>query len=131
MRHKKSRCKHTPPQNPPQTVVDILKQKLVEKEQEIDNLKKQMTLSSCQTNTHINNTNNVNANSNNKTITNNTIVTNNIIELGKEDLSNFFTEKQQVQILNRKHSSLRYYVELVHFNEKYPQFKNLKITRKN
>lgn len=130
MRHKKSRCKHTTPQNPPQTVVDILKQKLVEKEQEIDNLKKQMTLSSCQTNTHINNMNNmnnVNANSNNRTI-NNTIVNNNIIELGKEDLTNFFTEKQQVQILNRKHSSLRYYVELVHFNDKYPQFKNLKIT---
>jgi hypothetical protein len=119
-KHVKFRCKQIIQE------VDILKQKLVEKEQEIDSLKKQMT---CQTNTHINNTNNtnnVNANSNNRTINN--IVNNNIIELGKEDLTNFFTQKQQVQILNRKHSSLRYYVELVHFNDKYPQFKNLKIT---
>lgn len=93
--------------------------KLLEKE--IENLKLQLL-------PFTNYTNNTNTNSHN-TI-NNTVInnTNTVIELGKEDLVNFFTPKQQAMILNRKHGSLKYLIELVHFNDKYPQFKNMKIT---
>ena len=77
-----------------------------------------------------NNTNNNTNNTNNTTnIQGNTI--NNqitIVELGKENLSNFFTQEQQMQILNRKYKCIDYLIETVHFNDKNKQFQNVAIT---
>jgi len=70
-------------------------------------------------------------NSNNIINSNNTISSNNtfnIIQLGKEDLDIVLTNKEQINILNEKHNSLEYMIKYVHFNDKYPQFKNIMIT---
>ena len=75
-----------------------------------------------------NNTNSYNTNN----IQNNTINNNNqqimIVELGKENLSEFFTREQQMQILNRKYKCIDYLIETVHFNENNKQFQNVAIT---
>jgi hypothetical protein len=62
---------------------------------------------------------------NNTTNSNNTI---NIIQLGKEELDTVLSNKEQINILNKNHNSLEYMIEYIHFNEKYPQFKNIMIT---
>jgi hypothetical protein len=72
----------------------------------------------------------------------NTVITNNInnniihvptqttqiVPLGKEDLVNFFTNEQQIYILNKMFGSFIYLVEYVHVSGKYPQFQNISIT---
>jgi hypothetical protein len=65
-------------------------------------------------------------NINNGTINN--IINYNIIQLGDEKLSDVLTKKEQIKILNQKHQSLNYMTEYIHFNNKYPQFRNIAIT---
>jgi hypothetical protein len=63
---------------------------------------------------------------NNKgSITNNT---NYIIALGKEDLSSILTNNEQINILNKKNNCLEHIIKQIHFNDKFPQFKNILIT---
>ncbi len=70
--------------------------------------------------------NEINNNITNKgTINNNTI---NIIALGHENLTEVFSKKEKMNILKYKYGSLSQLVEYTHFNEKYPQFKNILIT---
>lgn len=62
---------------------------------------------------------------NNGIINNNTI---NIVALGREDIDKVLTKTDKLTILNKKENALPYMIELVHFNDKFPQFKNIAIT---
>ena len=74
-------------------------------------------------NKQLNGDNNI-INENNGTINN----TYNIIALGHENLTDIFTKKEKINVLKNKLYSLPYLVEYTHFNDKYPQFKNILIT---
>ena len=52
----------------------------------------------------------------------------NIVQFGKEDVINKLSKKEQLMILNKKHQSLNHLIEYVHFNDKFPQYKNIAIT---
>lgn len=52
----------------------------------------------------------------------------NIIGFNNENLIELFTEKEKLKILGKKFNSLNYLIEYTHFNNKYPQLKNIKIT---
>ena len=52
----------------------------------------------------------------------------NIIGFDKMNLDDIFSEKEQLKILKKKFGSLNYLIEYAHFNKKYPQLKNIKIT---
>ena len=69
-----------------------------------------------------------NQNNTNCGIVNNGNITYNIIQLGEENLLDVLSKKEQIMILNKKHQSLNHYIEMVHFNDKFPQFKNIAIT---
>ena len=62
--------------------------------------------------------------------TTNNIINNNynIIALGHENLTDVFSRKEKMAILKYRYSSLSHLVEYAHFNDKYPQFKNILIT---
>ncbi len=62
---------------------------------------------------------------NNKGTINNTY---NIIGLGHENLTEVFSKKEKMAILKYRYCSLPQLVEYAHFNDKYPQFKNILIT---
>ena len=74
----------------------------------------------------INNQNNINTQNNNTQ--NNNI---NIIGFTKEDLMGLFSENEKLNILKKNFNSLSYIIEYTHFNEKYPQMNNIKITNLN
>ena len=60
---------------------------------------------------------------------NNCNITNiNIVQLGKEDIVNTLSQKEKIGILNNCYQSIDKLIEYVHFNPKYPQFKNIAIT---
>jgi hypothetical protein len=78
--------------------------------------------------------NNTNTNSHNTTNTNNGTINNvNIISLGREDIPALFNTNEELEVLNKKNNALYHLIEKVHFNDSYPQFKNIFITnnRKN
>ena len=52
----------------------------------------------------------------------------NIIALGHENLIDVFSKKEKMAILKYRYCSLPHLVEYTHFNDKYPQFKNILIT---
>jgi hypothetical protein len=52
----------------------------------------------------------------------------NIIGFNKENLLDLFSDKEKLKILKKKYDSLNYFIEYAHFNNKYPQLKNIKIT---
>jgi hypothetical protein len=68
----------------------------------------------------------INENTNNGIINNN--ITYNILALGHENLSEVFSKKEKIAILKYRFCSLPHLVEYTHFNDKYPQFKNILIT---
>ncbi len=72
------------------------------------------------------NQNNNNGNINNGTINNTYNI--NIIALGQENISELLSQQQKLNILNRKYQSLYHLIKLVHFNDQFPQFKNIAIT---
>lgn len=79
----------------------------------------------------LNSNNNTNSNVNNGTINNdNKVITNNIkiIKFGDEDLSELLTEKEILQILNKKFLSIEESIKTVHFNKKRPEYQNICIT---
>jgi hypothetical protein len=67
----------------------------------------------------------INENINNGTVNN---ITYNIIGLGHENLTEVFSKKEKMAILKYRYYSLPQLVEYAHFNDKYPQFKNILIT---
>jgi hypothetical protein len=116
---------------------EILEKKLEQTTEELNNIKslllefmnknckvhpKQLQKINKQLNGN-NNTINENNSTNNGTI-NNTF----ILGLGKENLPELFSKKEKLLVLNQKYNSLPYLVEYAHFNDKYPQCKNILIT---
>ena len=110
-----------------------LKEKVEIFEKEIDTMKGQMlelmnkvckihpkTLTKI--NKQLNNTM-INNNNNNNTINNY-----NIVQLGRENLSEIFSKKEKLDVLRHGYTCLPFLVEYTHFNNKFPQFKNILIT---
>jgi hypothetical protein len=48
--------------------------------------------------------------------------------LGGESLDTLFNKNQQLDVLSKRYKCLEYLVKQVHFNDNYPQFKNILIT---
>ncbi len=113
----------------------INEEKTIEFEKEMIEMKKQMmTLMNkiCKihpkTLTKINKQLNI-TNNDNKVINNdNKVINNYIIQLGREKLSDVFSKKEKIAVLKKGYNCLPYLVEYTHFNDKYPQFKNILIT---
>lgn len=84
-------------------------------------------------NNHINGNENDNINGNDNNNVNgddNHINSHNIsviVNLGNENLSELLTVKQQLNILNKRNKCLEYIIKYIHFNDKFPQFKNIMI----
>ena len=55
-------------------------------------------------------------------------ITYNIVGLGHENLDQVFSRKEKMAILKNRFYCLPELVEYTHFNDKYPQFKNILIT---
>jgi hypothetical protein len=98
-----------------------------ETEKQIDELRKQINEllnKNCKmhykTLQKINNSGNMNTGTINNTI--------NIMALGHENIDDVLTKTDKIAILNKKENALPYMIEMVHFNDKYPQFKNIAIT---
>jgi len=64
----------------------------------------------------------------NNMIKNTNNITYNIVGLGHENLDQVFTRKEKMAILKNRFYCLPELVEYTHFNDKYPQFKNILIT---
>ena len=120
-------------------ILEILNKNKVNKKtiNEINNMLSQMhtnnnTTNNTNTNTNTNNTNSHNTtnNSHNTTnnINNNNVNNINIIQLGKENLNNLFTQKEKIDILNKTHSAILELIEKAHFNPKYPELHSIILT---
>jgi hypothetical protein len=109
----------------------ILKNELLNMNKTVEDLKKQMKeLMNKQYKMHPKTLQKINkqlnmTNSHNTSNVNNIV---NVIQLGKEDLDNVLSQKEQLNILNKDHNSLEYMIKYIHFNDKYPQYKNIMIT---
>ena len=103
---------------------DILKKENLELKKELEDMKKQMMMlinKNCKM--HPKTLQKINNQLNNCNITNI-----NIVQFGKEDIINTLTKKEKIKILNNGYQSFNKLIECVHFNDKYPQFKNIAIT---
>jgi hypothetical protein len=72
------------------------------------------------------NQNNNNGNINNGIINNTYNI--NIIALGQENISELLSQQEKLNILNKKYQALYHLIKSVHFNDQFPQFKNIAIT---
>ncbi len=52
----------------------------------------------------------------------------NIIALGNENIGELLTQQEKLHILNQKYQALVHFIKTVHFNDRFPQFKNVAIT---
>ena len=96
---------------------------------EIDNLKNQMLeLMNKNCKMHPKTLQKINKQMNNQL--NNCNITNNIniVQLGNENILETLSEKEKLKILSHCYGSFDKLIECVHFNPKYPQFKNITIT---
>ena len=118
-KHLNSRCKNKKKEN------ELLKKILSEKEKLInkmiqDNEDKNQIISKLIIELS-NNTKTVNNNSHNKTV-------NIIINNYGEENTDYITEKTIKKLINKPGSAIQKLLKLIHFNEKYPENQNLKIT---
>ena len=91
---------------------------------EIDNLKNQMLeLMNKNCKMHPKTLQKINKQMNNCNITNI-----NIVQLGNENIMETLSKKEKLKILSHCYGSFDKLIECVHFNPKYPQFKNIAIT---
>jgi len=96
---------------------------------EIDNLKNQMLeLMNKNCKMHPKTLQKINKQMNNQL--NNCNITNNIniVQLGNENILETLSQKEKLKILSHCYGSFDKLIECVHFNPKYPQFKNITIT---
>ena len=101
---------------------DILKKENLELKKEIQEMKKQMLdLMNKYCKMHPKTLQKINNQLNNCNIIN-------IVQFGKEDVVNTLSKKEKLKILNNGYQSFNKLVECIHFNDKYPQFKNIAIT---
>ena len=122
------------------TEINTLKDESINTKKELDILKEQIkdllnTRNKIHPKTLQKMINNTNSNNNNTNNTNNGTINNtvNIISLGREDIPALFNTNEKLEVLNKKNNALYHLIEKVHFNDSYPQFKNIFITnnRKN
>ena len=103
---------------------DILKKENLELKKELKEIKQQMLdLMNKTCKMHPKTLQKINNQLNNCNITNI-----NIVQFGKEDVMNTLSRKEKLKILNNGYQSFNKLIEYVHFNDKYPQFKNIAIT---
>ena len=103
---------------------EILKKENMELKKEIKEIKKQlMELMNKSCKVHPKTLQKINNQLNNCNITNI-----NIVQFGKEDVINTLSRKEKLKILNNGYQSFNKLIEYVHFNDNYPQFKNIAIT---
>ena len=50
-----------------------------------------------------------------------------IVNMGDENLSELLSVKEQLKILNKRNKCLEYIIQYIHFNDKFPQFKNVMV----
>jgi hypothetical protein len=95
-----------------------------ERKNEINKLKEELAIIKQESKESIqsNITNNIN-----KGIINNNNTTN-IIKFGSEDIMSILTKKQIAKILNSNYLALEESIKAVHFNDRLPEYKNIKIT---
>ena len=96
---------------------------------EIDNLKNQMLeLMNKNCKMHPKTLQKINKQMNNQL--NNCNITNNIniVQLGNENILETLSQKEKLKILSHCYGSFDKLIECIHFNPKYPQFKNIAIT---
>lgn len=101
----------------------LLKNELKEIKKQLKILINQQCKEHSTTKNKINKQLNINNNTNN--INNNINI--NIIQLGKEELHEVLTQSEQIDILENK-QILENIIKYIHFNDKFPQFKNILIT---
>ncbi len=89
-----------------QKTLDRMKNKLIEYNQNNNS-------GNIHNGNNINNTNNYNIN---------------IIALGQENIGELLTQQEKLHILNQKYQALVHFIKTVHFNDRFPQFKNIAIT---
>lgn len=104
-----------------------------ELKKQMDELRKQVEKIMNDKSTIIKKSKTINNNCNNTTNTNNIQNNNiqnniNIVQLGSENLSEILTKDEKLTILGEKWMSLEYMLKYIHFNDKFPQFKNIAIT---
>ena len=107
-----------------------IKEELKKRDDDIELLKKQMIeLMNKQNKIHPKTLTKINKQLNN-TLNDNKVINNNIniIALGGESLDTLFSKNKQIDILNHKYQCLPHLIKEVHFNDSYPQFKNILIT---
>jgi hypothetical protein len=95
-------------------------------QQMIDNLKKELMEQinkNCKT--HPKTLQKINNQLNN---TVNNTINYNIVGLGHERLYDVLSKKEKINILNQRYMCLDHIIEYIHFNEKFPQFRNILIT---
>lgn len=103
---------------------EILKKENMELKKEIKEMKKQLIeLMNKSCKIHPKTLQKINNQLNNCNITNI-----NIVQFGKEDVINTLSRKEKLKILNNGYQSFNKLIEYVHFNDNYPQFKNIAIT---
>jgi hypothetical protein len=120
---------------------ELLKQQLEKQEQErikyeeeqdkkIEELKKMvLEIMNVKAKTHHKTIKKINNQLNTGNInSNNTINNYNIITLGNENLPELLSRNEKLDILNQRYMALEHMVTYKHFNEKFPQFKNIMIT---
>jgi hypothetical protein len=93
------------------------------KQIEIDKLKYEIELFKNNSNQIITTNNNSNNNSNNNTV-NNTI---NIVKFGTEKLNEILSENEMLKITEYINNSINQSIKMVHFNNKRPELKNIRI----
>lgn len=133
-----NRCKFKNNENNVHQENEMLKQQLKQQSEEINLLKKkseeinsikqqllQLINKKCKTHPKTLQKINNQLNANNINVNN---ITYNIMALGYEDLTEVFSKKEKLKVLQNRRSCLDYIVKYTHFNDKYPQFKNIMIT---
>ena len=111
-------------------IINLLKEQLRKQQEQIIEMKNQLieTMNkNCKV--HPKTLQKINKQLNYDNINNGTINnTYNIIGLGHENLTEVFSKKEKMAILKNRFYCLPELVEYAHFNDKYPQFKNILIT---
>jgi len=125
-----NRCKLKQNNNSKDQIIDFLKNELKKQQEQITEMKKQLieTMNKkCKVHPKTLQKINKQLNCNNM-VKNTNNITYNIIGLGHENLDQVFTRKEKMAILKNRFYCLPELVEYTHFNDKYPQFKNILIT---
>jgi hypothetical protein len=106
-------------------------QKIIKQEKEMKKLRKQLLqLINKNGKIHYKTLQKINNNSNNTNSNNTNNIQNNINIIGfsNENIDKLFTSEEKLNIMRKRYMCLDYLIKYVHFNDKYPQLNNIKIT---